>query len=82
MEIDFPFRGWLRFDSLEWGEKHMVEAGSFRKAYMESLKEYMDAIRTSCTMYGMNYGLFRTNEPWREKLVDILASRLAAQERS
>lgn len=75
LELDFPFRGWVRFQSLECGERHLLESGGFRKAYLEALRHYLEDVRKAALLYGMDYLTCRTDRPWREVLFDALVRR-------
>lgn len=73
MELNFPFRGWMHFMSLEAkGDQLLLESSSFRKAYLEALIRYIREIRRSCLLYGFDYMICRTHRHWRDVLLDAL----------
>ncbi len=82
MELDFPFRGWVQFKSMEnAGETRLLESGGFRKAYLEALAEYLKAIRRAGLLYGFHHAVCRTSRHWREALLDAITRRQMAMGR-
>lgn len=75
LEMDFPFRGWVKFQSLECGQKHLLESSGFRKAYLEALRLYRSQLQTAALFNGLDYQLCRTSRPWRELVFDALMKR-------
>lgn len=82
MELEFPFRGWVKFKSTEnAGEARLLEGGAFRKAYLEALGEYLKAIRRASHLYGFNHTICRTSRHWRQTLLDAITRRQLAMNR-
>lgn len=71
-EIEFPFSGNIRFDSLENEEKITLEADEYIQDYKNAMQAFLE--RTSLTLrnFGMRYHFYRTDQPMDGLLRSLL----------
>jgi len=74
-EIDFPFRGAVRFEDLEGDERFTCDARDLRAAYLAALEEHCARIRTGCRELGIDYMRMDTREPLDVALTGYLNLR-------
>jgi uncharacterized protein (DUF58 family) len=75
-ELDFPFRQWTRFDSLEDpNNRQMVDPVHLRGAYMENLAKFREEIKDGCRRHRIDIVPMSTDRPFAEALGQYLALR-------
>jgi len=76
-ELEFPFKQWTKFINLEaLDESHLVDPASVRRAYMENLAQYEDAMTVGCRRNRIDIVKLVTDEPYAEALSKYLAYRM------
>ncbi|MEM1355306.1 MAG: DUF58 domain-containing protein [Planctomycetota bacterium] len=82
-ELDFPFKRWHRFDSLERpGEHQMLDPAQMRRAYLQKLGAFRDQLRSGCRKQRIDLVEVTTDEPYGVALAAYLARRQAISGRS
>jgi uncharacterized protein (DUF58 family) len=78
-ELEFPFKRWTRFKSLE-DQQHerMVDPSHLRASYMENLKKFRDSLTRGCHRHHIDLVPLTTDAPY----ADALASYMALRRRS
>ena len=75
-ELTFPFRQWMRFDSLEVaGFHHLVDPATLRKAYMANLERYRDDLTRGCRRHRVDLVPMTTDQSYAEALAWYLSLR-------
>jgi len=75
-ELDFPFRQWTQFASLENpAQRHLVDPAQLRKAYLQKLQEYRDQLTRGCSRNRITLVPLVTNQPTADALAAWLAIR-------
>ncbi|MFM7867720.1 MAG: DUF58 domain-containing protein, partial [Planctomycetaceae bacterium] len=75
-ELDFPFRQWTQFTSLEnSAQKHLVDPAQLRKAYLQKLQEYRDQLSRGCSRNRITLVPLVTSQPTADALAAWLAIR-------
>lgn len=76
-ELDFPFRQWTRFDSLEKApHHHLVDPAQLREAYLRNLERYREELRKGCHRQRIDLVPMTTDQPYAEALALFLSQRL------
>lgn len=75
-ELDFPFRQWTRFESLEDGKFEMVDPMHLRQAYLENLEKYRAELKRGCSRHRIDLVPMTTDQPYAETLAKYLALRM------
>lgn len=76
-ELEFPFKGWASFQSLESPQTSLAgEAVTLRKQYLQNLKQYRSELSTELSRHGIELYFFTTNEPCETALKRHLNTRL------
>lgn len=78
-ELEFPFRQWTRFDSLEAPAHHMVDPVHLRQAYMKNLEQYRELLTRGCRRQRIDLVPMTTDEPYADALAYYLAMRRKRQ---
>ncbi|QDU56063.1 hypothetical protein Pan181_22660 [Aeoliella mucimassa] len=78
-ELDFTFRGPVRFENMEGEEIIDCNPRALRKGYMEALERFLTKVRKSCTSNAVDYSLIRTSDPLDAALMSILTRRTLSQ---
>jgi hypothetical protein len=79
-ELDFPFRQWTRFDSLEVAnDRQMVDPSHLRAAYLENLAKFRAELKDGCGRHRIDLAPMTTDQPYADALATYLASRLRAK---
>ncbi|MEZ6132820.1 MAG: DUF58 domain-containing protein [Planctomycetaceae bacterium] len=75
-ELDFPFRQWTQFASLEQtGNEHLVDPTQLRKAYLQKLGEFRDQLAKGCSRHRINLVPMTTDQPYSDALAAWLGLR-------
>jgi uncharacterized protein (DUF58 family) len=75
-ELDFPFTGPTRFESLETSEILRCNPRALRAGYLAALGNYLEEVRRGCSQHGVDYALIRTSQPLDAALAAYLSNRL------
>lgn len=75
-ELDFPFRQWTQFASLEASEnRHLVDPAQIRRAYLAKLEEYRAQLAKGCSRQRITLVPMTTGQPYSDALAAFLAAR-------
>ncbi|MBI1370363.1 MAG: DUF58 domain-containing protein [Planctomycetes bacterium] len=75
-ELDFPFKQWTRFDSLEDGANRlMVDPVHLRRAYLENLERFREDLKKGCYRHRIDLVPMTTDQPYADALASFLALR-------
>ena len=76
-ELEFPFKQWTRFDSLESdADKRLLDPVQLRSVYMENLKQYRNDLKDGCHRHRIDLVPVTTDKPYAETLAYYLARRM------
>jgi hypothetical protein len=79
-ELDFPFRQWTQFTSLEdANRRHLVDPGQLRAAYLQKLAEFREQLGRGCSRQRVSLVPLTTSQPCADALAAWLAIRRRAQ---
>ncbi len=75
-ELDFPFRQWTQFTSLESADhRHLVDPAQIRRAYLEKLTAFRDQLSRGCRRHRVSLVPMTTDQPYADALAAYLAIR-------
>ena len=75
-ELDFPFRGWVQFESLEAAsQRRLVDPAHLRRAYLENLQKFREQLTAGCYRHRIDLVPMTTDRPYAEALAAYLAMR-------
>lgn len=75
-ELDFPFRGWTRFESLEAADlHHLVDPSILRSSYLANLERFRSELLKGCRRHRIDLVPFTTNRPYADALAAYLTHR-------
>lgn len=75
-ELDFPFRQWTQFASLEnQNRRHLVDPAQIRQAYLEKLRSFRDQLTRGCSRHRINLVPMTTDQPYSDALAVYLGQR-------
>jgi hypothetical protein len=75
-EVEFPFKQWTKFDSLEQAEHHqLIEPAQFRAAYLENLAKFQKELTDGCHRHRIDLVQMITDRPYAEALAAYLTRR-------
>ena len=75
-ELDFPFRGWVQFESLEAAsQRRLVDPAHLRRAYLENLQKFREQLTSGCYRHRIDLVPMTTDRPYAEALAAYLAMR-------
>jgi uncharacterized protein (DUF58 family) len=74
-EIDFPWRGPIRFEDLETGETALVSGASAREAWFKELEHYQSRIRKALGQINTHLHTINIDQPMDEALFAFLDQR-------
>lgn len=75
-ELDFPFQGWTRFESLERPEEiQNLDAAAMRKVYLQNLESFLTELSRGCQKQQIDLARATTDESCSLVLSRYLASR-------
>jgi len=81
-ELDFPFKGPVRFEDLELPTHLSCNPRALREGYLAALAEYLEEVRRGCVRHGTDYALLRTSQPLDAALAAYLSNRLGMHHRN
>lgn len=77
-ELEFPFKRWHRFDSLERaGDHQLLDPAQLRRAYLQKLGEFRDQLKAGCRKQRVDLVEVTTEQPYGEALAAYLSRRQA-----
>lgn len=77
-EMEFPFKQWTKFESLELAEEHrLIDPAQFRSVYLDNLRQFQDELSTGCHRHRIDHIPMLTDTPYAEALAKYLTWRLA-----
>jgi uncharacterized protein (DUF58 family) len=76
-ELDFPFKGSVEFEGLEDFPLVHTDTTFLRRAYLEEFQKFMTEVQKICRQQGIEYRLFRTDQPLEQLLAAWLSERMA-----
>ncbi|MCA8995418.1 MAG: DUF58 domain-containing protein, partial [Planctomycetaceae bacterium] len=75
-ELDFPFRQWTQFESLELASnRHLVDPAQIRRAYLEKLAQFREQLTNGCNRHRISLVPMTTDQPYADSLATWLAYR-------
>ena len=75
-ELDFPFRQWTQFSSLETANsQHLVDPAQIRRAYLEKLAVFREKLTSGCSRHRINLVPMSTDQPYSDSLAAYLGLR-------
>jgi hypothetical protein len=77
-EIEFPFKKWTQFRSLEVDHRLLVDPQRLRKEYLANFERFCTDLRDACGRTQVDYHLMRTDQPV-ERALGIYLSRRQRQ---
>lgn len=76
-ELEFPFKQWIRFDSLESeADKRLVDPVQIRSMYMENLAQFRKELKDGCHRHHIDLVPVTTDKPYADVLAHYLAQRM------
>jgi len=76
-ELDFPFKKWSRFDSLENADdRQMIDHSHLRDAYLINLEKFRAELKEGCGRHQIDLVPISTDRPFAEALAQYLMVRL------
>ena len=76
-ELEFPFKQWTRFDSLEAeADKRLIDPVQLRSVYMENLEKFRKDLKDGCHRHRIDLVPMTTDKPYAEALAYYLARRM------
>jgi len=75
-ELEFPFRQWTRFESLEQADLHrFADPSHLRRAYLDNVERFREELRRGCYRHQIDLAPLVTDQPYAEALANYLAQR-------
>ena len=75
-ELDFPFRQWTQFQSLETASrKYLVDPAQIRRDYLEKLRVFREQLSGGCSRHRINLVPMTTDQPYADSLSTYLGWR-------
>ena len=75
-ELDFPFRQWTQFASLEASaNRHLLDPAQVRRAYLEKLEVFREQLAKGCSRHRISLVPMTTDQPYADALAAFLALR-------
>lgn len=76
-ELEFPFKQWTRFDSLEVeADKRLLDPVQLRQVYHENLARFRGDLKEGCHRHRIDLVPVTTDKPYAETLAYYLARRM------
>ncbi|MBI5772399.1 MAG: DUF58 domain-containing protein [Verrucomicrobia bacterium] len=77
-EMEFPFKQWTKFDSLEVADQHrLIDPAQFRSVYLDNLRQFQDELTAGCHRHRIDLVPMLTDKPYAEALAHYLTRRMA-----
>ena len=77
-ELEFRFKGWTQFESLEAAsQKHLVDPSVLRASYLENLARFREELTRGCSRYKIDLVPFTTDQPYSDALAAYLSRRMS-----
>ncbi len=76
-EVTFPFEDVTRIEDMETHREITSDPRAFRKAYLDELNKFLDAVRGGCRAANIDYTAARTDQRFDQFLGSFLARRHA-----
>ena len=75
-ELEFPFRQWTRFESLEKsGEHRLLDPATLREAYLKRVAAFRDELKRGCARHRVELVPLVTDQPYADALAQFLTAR-------
>lgn len=75
-ELEFPFKQWTRFESLErTGEHRLLDPATLREAYLKRVATFRDELKRGCARHRVDLVPLVTDQPYAEALAQFLTAR-------
>ena len=75
--MEFPFKQWIRFDSLESEtDKRLIDPVQLRATYLANLAQFRKALKEGCHRHRIDLVPVTTDNPYAEVLAHYLAQRM------
>ncbi|MBI4025782.1 MAG: DUF58 domain-containing protein [Verrucomicrobia bacterium] len=74
-ELEFPFRHWTRFDSLESADQRLVDPVGLRKTYLANLERFRTELKKGCNRHRIDLVPLVTDQPYADSLAEYLTIR-------
>ncbi|MBM4153692.1 MAG: DUF58 domain-containing protein [Lentisphaerae bacterium] len=75
-ELEFPFRTWTRFESLERAAHHQfVDPATLREAYLRRVAEFREELKRGCHRHRVDLVPLVTDRPYADALAQYLTLR-------
>ncbi len=78
-ELDFAFRGPVRFEGMENDDIVDCNPRALRSGYLKSLEQFLARVRKACTANAVDYLLIRTSDPLDAAITGIIARRTLSE---
>ena len=76
-EVEFPFKQWMRFESLEKADdKRLIDPVALRSTYMENLARFREDLTKGCHRHRIDLVPLVTDVPYADALAKYLARRM------
>ncbi len=76
-ELEFPFRQWTRFESLETeGAHRLLDPAQYRRAYLENLERFQTDLANGCRRHHIDLVQMTTDRPFADALAQYLTRRM------
>ena len=76
-EVNFPFKGMFKMRDPETDEELKIDAAGHRKAYLEQIAAFRNALAKNCSRVGIDYVPIDTSMQFDKALIEYLHSRRA-----
>ena len=74
-ELEFPYKGAIRFEDLETGEQVLVSAAAARKTWLKSLAHHQQELEQFLHHHQISLNRINIDKPMDQALFDFLTSR-------
>ena len=75
-ELDFPFRRWTRFESLEIEDyNRVVDPSHLRRGYLQNLEKFREQLKRGCHRHKIDLVPMITDQPYATALANYLTLR-------
>jgi uncharacterized protein (DUF58 family) len=74
-ELELPFQDLVLFKDIEGSEELFAQPWSFRKAYCQAMRDFVEEVRGGCVARGIDHVLLRTDEDLATSLSHYLHLR-------